>query len=125
VFIPENDADNKSGKFSIEKKVWKRKDDTMPDGWAYFDRLPDYFGSRDAIIPVLRKQNEKFTRIQWFRFREKLCEIFYDTTDASNKWYDIQDMAVLFATAEQLCVSLLMITEIWSKFPEKDLVELT
>ena len=121
VFIPENDAANKSGKFSIDKKVWKRMN---ADGeWGYFDRLPNYFEDRDAIIPVIQKQRKNFNRIQWFKFRETLAELFYGNKDEHNQWYDIQDMAMLFSSAEQLCITFLQIAGVWAKFDEKDLVE--
>ena len=97
----------KSSKFGTEESpVWYQ---TTDDGMVY--ELPPYLTSRDAIVPVLRKQprfqNGKPFQLLIVRHLETIVE-------RDGKFLE-REFNALVATPRQLCEALLCATGKWKE----------
>lgn len=87
-----------------------------PRGYAFDSEIiafalvcSDYLTSREAIIPVIQKQLIEIRK-------QTVCllsDIFYGNKDEHNQWTDMQSLACLFATAEQLAEAFLKAMGKW------------
>lgn len=73
------------------------------------DLIPNYLNSYDAIIPVLKKQDDLIKK----NMIHILANIFYGDEKPENQWYDCQVIAYHSATSAQLAEALLRATNLW------------